>query len=114
MYMQTYGAPYGAGMESQVTLVDASAFGTPHTVVSFIRDDMKNTRIMSSDDQILYSVDTDKVSNTHTVIRRRDTDEVVAEVKRRDLRPDTIKFGGNQKVKLSGWLSGMNGKWSDL
>lgn len=112
--MQPYSVAFGAGMDSQVTLVDASAFGAPHTVVSFVRDDMKNTRIMSTDDQVLYSVDTDKTSNTHTVVRRRDTDEVVAEVKRRDLLPDTIKFGKDQKVKLSSWLSGMNGKWSDL
>ena len=112
--MSLYDGLHGRGMDSQVTLVDESVFGTPHAIVSFVRDDMKNTRILSANEQILYSVSTDKTTNTHTVIRRGDTDEVIAEVKRKDLRPDTIQFGKEEKRKLSSWLNGMNGRWSDL
>ena len=112
--MSLYDGLHGRGMDSQVTLVDESVFGTPHAIVSFVRDDMKNTRILSANEQILYSVSTDKTTNTHTVIRRGDTDEVIAEVKRKDLRPDTIQFGKEEKKKLSSWLNGMNGRWSDL
>lgn len=96
------------------TLVNADAIGTPHYIVSFTRDNMKNTHLLSSDGQILYSVATDKVSNMHTVIRRRDTDEIVAEVDRKNFFPDSIQFGAGDKMKLSEWLHGANGKWSDL
>lgn len=103
-----------AGMESQLTLVDTSAFGTPQTVVSFLRDDMKNTRIVSADERLLYVVDTDKETNARTTVRRADSEDVVAEIKRKDLRADRIRFGAAPSVKLSTWMSGAGGKWSDL
>ena len=103
-----------ATFESQVTLVDTSAYGTPQTVISFIRDDMKNTKICSTDERLLYTVETDKQTNTHTKIYRGESTEVVAELKRKDLRPDRIKFGANNSIKLSEFLRGANGKWSNL
>jgi len=103
-----------AGMESQLTLVDTSAYGTPQTVVSFIRDNMKNTKILSADEQPLYVVDTDKQTNARTTIRRADSGDVVAEIKRKDLRADRIRFGTEPSVKLNTWLHGTNRKWSDF
>ncbi|TDL18874.1 hypothetical protein BD410DRAFT_806147 [Rickenella mellea] len=44
-------------LDSDATLVDTSAFGVPQTVVSFLRDDMKNTKIYSADEKHLYTVD---------------------------------------------------------
>ena len=116
---------FGGGFESQVTLVDTSAYGTPHAVVSFIRDDMKNTKILSETEEVLYSVSTDALTNAYTTVYRGDVAAVgaqggsepikVAEIKRKDLREDRIKFEGNSSsVKLSKWLHGSNGKWSDL
>ncbi len=101
-------------LDSTVTLVDTSAFGVPQTVISFIRDDMKNTKIYSADDRLLYTVETDKATNTHTIVYREDSQDVVAEVKRKDLRPDKIKFADSPALKLSDWLHGSNNKWSDL
>lgn len=112
--MSSLSALQHTGFDSQLTLVDTSRFGTPHSIVSFIRDDMKNTKIASSDERLLYLVSTDKTTNTHTIVRRGDTEEVVAEIKRKQLRPDTIQFGSDKQLKLSEWLNGDSGKWSDL
>ena len=106
--------------ESQVTLVDGRVGGESGTVVTFSRDDMKNTEILSSDGRVLYSVATNAQTRWRTLITRavsgagQDTREVVAEVQRRDLRPDLIAFAGEEEVKLSSWLNGRSGKWSDL
>ncbi|KLO19656.1 hypothetical protein SCHPADRAFT_817906 [Schizopora paradoxa] len=111
---------FGGGLESQVTLVDTSAYGTPHAVVSFIRDDMKNTKILSETDEVLYSVSTDILTNAYTTVHRGDVTSgtqggsepiKVAEIKRKDLREDRIKFeGSSSSVKLSKWLHGSNGR----
>jgi len=114
---------FGGGFESQITLVDTSPYGTPHAVVSFVRDDMKSTKILSATEEVLYSVTTDALTNAHTTVFRGDAtttngaEEVVkiAEIKRKDLREDRIKFeGSTSSVKLSKWLHGTNGKWSDF
>ncbi len=99
---------------SQATLVDLSAYATPQNVVSFLRDDMRNTKIYSSDNRLLYTVESERNTNASTAIYRRDTRELVAEVKRKDLRADRIKFGKNSSIKLNSWLSGSSGKWTDL
>ena len=115
-----YLASYPAGMESSATLVDQAAFGMPSSVICFLRDNMKNTVIHAVSpttgdiEQILYKVSTDTRSNTHTIVYRGDTDQVIAELQRKDLRPDTIKFAGKDSEKLSNWLHGRGGKWSDL
>ena len=114
---------FGGGFESQVTLVDTSVYGTPHAVISFVRDDMKNTKILSSTEEVLYSVSTDALTNAYTTVYRGDASggeggtgvAKIAEIKRKDLREDRIKFEGNSSsVKLSKWLHGAKGKWSDL
>jgi len=116
---------FGGGFESQVTLVDTSVYGTPHAIISFVRDDMKNTKILSATEEVLYSVTTDALTNAYTTVYRGDatTDGTqggsepvkVAEIKRKDLREDRIKFEGSaSSVKLSKWLHGTNGKWSDF
>jgi len=102
------------GNESQMTLVDTSAFGAPNDVVSFLRDSMRNTTILSSDERLLYSVNSDPHTNAWTRICKGESKEVIAEVKRKDLRPDRIKFGGNPSVKLSSFMKGQNNKWSDF
>jgi hypothetical protein len=110
------------GNDSQLTLVDTSSYGAPYSTVSFIRDDMKNTTILAADESVLYTVETDKVSNAHTVIYRggpaageAGDREIVAELKRKDLREDRIKFGGTgRSMKMSKWIHGTSGKWSDL
>lgn len=122
--------------DSQVTLVDASSasYGShrPYTFVSFSRDNMKNTTIFAEDGvRALYSVETDMraTRNAHTRVYRgipvgsQDPSgallererELVAEVKRKELREDRIKFGGASKSKkISKWLHGANGRWTDL
>ena len=122
--------------DSQVTLVDASSasYGShrPYTFVSFSRDNMKNTTIFAEDGvRALYSVETDMraTRNAHTRVYRgipvgsQDPSgallererELVAEVKRKELREDRIKFGGAGKSKkISKWLHGANGRWTDL
>jgi len=116
---------FGGGFESQVTLVDTSVYGTPHAVVSFIRDDMKDTKILSATEEVLYSVTTDALTNARTTVYRGDATTSaaqggsepikIAEIKRKDLRVDRIKFeGSTSSVKLSKWLHGTNGKWSDF
>jgi len=115
------------GMESQITLVDTSAYGTPHTVLIFARDDMKNTRIFADPGRLsstvqatqpplMYSVETDRKSDTQTVVRRGGTDgPVVVFVRRRELLGDTIAWGeGGTAGKLNKWLRGEGGKWSEF
>ena len=131
-----YSFATSSAIDSQVTLVDTSTFGTPHTIISFIRDDMKNTNILNASEQPLYSITTDALTNAYTTFIRlpghsasvsapgigvREGDasmnnpEVVAILKRKDLREDRIKFAGSDKsIKLSKWLHGPNGKWTDL
>ncbi len=115
---------FEGGLESQVTLVDKSVYGNPHAVVSFIRDDMKNTKILSSTEEVLYSVTTDALTNACTTVYLGDvtTDGAqgapgparIVEIKRKDLREDRIKFEGNTSIKLSKWLHGANGKWTNF
>lgn len=112
--MSIYKNGNSKGADSQVTLVDGSSFRAPRAILSFVRDDMKNTRILSSDGRSVYSVETDKATNAHTIVRQGDTGEVVAELKRRVFRPDTIRFRNGEERNLSSWLSGASGKWSDL
>lgn len=102
------------GMTSQTTLVDVSVYGTPQAVISFFRDDMKNTKIFSVDERLLYLVETDKETNARTKISRGDSQSTLALIKRKDLRADTIKFEEQPSVKLASWLHGANGKWTDL
>lgn len=120
-------------MDSQTTLVDAdflldlqsqstsstSADSAPDVVLFFTRDDMKNTRICSVDRQVLYTVATDVLSDSRTVIYRGDSvagtsEGHVATVNKRTLFADTIAFGTEPPMKLSNWLHGADGKWSDL
>jgi len=115
---------FGGGFESQATLVDTNVYGNPHAVVSFIRDDMKNTKILSSTEEVLYSVTTDALTNARTTVYLGDatTDGAqrgpgparIVEIKRKDLREDRIKFEGNTSIELSKWLHGANGKWTDF
>ena len=110
-----YAISNASRLESQLTLVNTSSpNGVPHTIISFTRDDMKNTKILSADERLLYRVETDKKTNTHTQVFRGDTTEVVAEVKRKDLRPDTIRCLDKDAIKVNQFLRGSNGKWSDL
>ena len=102
------------GHESAITLVDQAVHGTPSDVVSFLRDNMRNTKIYSSNEQLLYTVETERIADSWTRVYRADTKQLVAEVKRKDLRGDTIKFGDEQTMKLKSWLNGVNGKWQDL
>ena len=118
--MEVFGA---LSNDSQVTLVDTSSYGAPYSSVSFIRDDMRNTTILAADESVMYTVETEKVTNARTVIYRgarpaageAGEREIVVELKRKDLRDDRIKFGGaGRSVKMSKWIHGANGKWSDL
>ena len=102
------------GMTSETTLVDVSAYGTPQTVISFSRDNMKNTKIFSADGRVLYSVETDILKNTKTAVFRGDTKGIVALIERKQLRADTIRFEQQPSTKLASWLHGSNGKWTDL
>ncbi|KLO19655.1 hypothetical protein SCHPADRAFT_935149 [Schizopora paradoxa] len=113
---------YERGFESQVTLVDSGVHDAPYTFVSFLRDDMKNTKIVSSTEAVLYTVTTDALTNTRTTVYRGNASTEagseavkVAEIKRKDLREDRIKLEGNtSSLKLSNWLHGASGKWTDF
>ena len=85
---------------SELTLVNPESHTGALTHVTFSRDDMKNTKVLAADpsDSVLYTVETDKTSDSHTIVYRgeaKEQKEVVAEVKRYELRSDTIKFGIN-------------------
>jgi len=113
-------ASYPAGMESSITLVDRGSYGEPSSVISFARDDMKNTTIhaVSSTtgniEPLLYRVQTDTISNTQTNVYRGETGDVVAVLQRREMRPDTLQFVGQPVRKLKEWLHGKDGKWKDF
>lgn len=109
-----YDAKVPGPMDSQFTLTNVSAQGVLHTALSFDRDDMKNTKIYSADGKTLYTVETLGVSDSHTVIYRADTREKVASVNKRDIIPDVISFGDQPSMRLSKWLHGKKGDWSDL
>ena len=101
-------------MESQVTLVDTSVYGSPVDVIYFSRDDMKNTQIHSSSGNLLYAVETNISANDRTVIYRSSTRDIVALIKYGDLRGDKILFRQAYSKKLKEWLHGSSGKWNDL
>lgn len=87
---------YGTGSyripnASQTTLATAAA---PYTAFFFNQDSMKDTKIYSAHGELLYTVETDIVSNSHTIVYPADTQEKVASVKKRDIIPDVIAFGG--------------------
>lgn len=75
---------------------------------------MKDTKIYSAHRELLYTVETDIVSNSHIFVYPADTQEKVASVKKRDIIPDVIAYGGESLKRLSKWLCGKNGHWSDL
>ncbi|THH08701.1 hypothetical protein EW145_g2522 [Phellinidium pouzarii] len=102
------------GMATQLTLVDSCAYGVPHTFVSLESDDMRNTRIYAADGPLLYTIETDTKTRAHTVVYREGSRDAIAEVKRKDLRADRIKFGNEKSMELKSWLYGASGKWSDF
>ena len=119
---------FEGGLDSQDTLdlVNPGASEpAPHTLIYFIRDNMKNTEIISSTNEVLYTVITDPPTNMCTTVYRGNaspdaaqgdsTAIKVAEIKRKFFRKDRIKFEGSpSSVKLSKWLRGAKGKWPDL
>ncbi|KAI5120156.1 hypothetical protein M0805_003643 [Coniferiporia weirii] len=113
--MDTSAYTFAEGMASQLTLVDPSAYGAPYTFASFDRDDMRNTRVFAADERLLYTIETDTQTYAHTsVFRGVSREDVVAEVKRKDLRADKIKFGAEKSGELKAWLHGSSGKWTDF
>ena len=84
------------------------------TMNSLAGVNLKNTKIYGSDRRVLYIVSTDVVSDSHTVICKGESTQVVAKVKRHTFVSDTIVFGNKPSMKLSRWLHGAENKWSDL
>lgn len=105
---------------SQATLVDNGPQTSETTIVSFSRDDTKNTEIYSSDGRLRYTVTTNDQTRMRTLVSRavpgagQDVRVVVAEVYRSNWTADRIRIGGNDVTKLGKWLSGCNGKWTDF
>lgn len=103
-----------------MTLVDNRIHAIDQTVVSFSRDDTMNTEIFASDGRMLYAVTTNAQTRMRTVVSRaaagagQDTRELIAVLHRRDWGPDKIRFAGENVEKMSAWLRGAGGKWSDL
>ncbi len=98
----------------------------PSAVLSFTTGSINNTTVLSSSEQPLHSITTDTLSNSHTTILRggptlddsKSTDsnpiELVAEIKRRDLLPDIVKFSSWPSSKrLKSWMHGASGKSGD-
>jgi len=98
----------------------------PSAILSFTTGSINNTSVLSSSEQALYTITTDAISNSHTKILRggptlddsRSTGnnpiELVAEIKRRDLLPDIVKFSSWPSSKrLKSWMHGASGKSSD-
>lgn len=94
------------------------------TVLFFFKDDMKNTQLFAADGKLLYTVHTDKRSDSKTTVTRgethaSDSEEInpaspaVATIAHHELLPDTIQFGDAHATKLRGWLHGAKGKWTD-
>lgn len=105
---------------SEITLVDDRLDTSRLSFLTLSRDDMKNTEIYSRDGRSLYTVTTNSQTRMHTVVSRAvtgagpDTRHCIAKLERRDWRPDMIRFAGCERMKLSSWIRGRNGKWSDL
>jgi len=101
---------------SQLTLVNPSGNAVTRalTAFSFLQDDMKNTEIYSADHRLLYTVRTDKNSDSHTMVYRSDSEDVVASIKRRTILSDTISFAHEPSRKLGKWLRAAGGRSSEL
>ncbi|KLO19653.1 hypothetical protein SCHPADRAFT_935147 [Schizopora paradoxa] len=106
-----------------------ASMNAPSSVVSFSTGSVNNTTVLSSSEQPLYTITTDAVSNSHTKILRGGPSlqdptsmgvssggiELVAEIKRRDLLPDVIRFADwSSSRKLKSWIHGASGKASDF
>lgn len=73
-------------------------------VLTLKPDNVSNTSLVSQHGDIVYTVVTEHTKKATTTYVRKASEEPIASLEWRDVRPDRVSIGSNKPVSLGDWM----------